>query len=301
MHISGVNPIARKDNLVEVQWDKLKQIINISNKYNVPIVTVGDIFDTPIIANSLLQKFGNIISKLNKELYFVFGNHDLIGHSIQAINRTSLGVIESNNPKIKHIKYFYSNYGYRFDYSDYLQPIQKTKLKQSNILLCHKAVVFPKLIGGKNSWILKDSEFCYNIQTEKELHKYSLILCGHWHKPYIFTYKNTKVINAGSVLRTTINETHQPSIYLLNLKTLEHKKIKLNCNADVLSDKHLQIKKSKTINIDNVRAFVNSIGIGKKEQSLSIVDSLLLITRNLTDQKLVELIEKTIAKVKEAE
>ena len=50
LHISGRNPRARKDDLTIVQFKKLEEIVSISNDYDAPIISVGDILDTSNIS-----------------------------------------------------------------------------------------------------------------------------------------------------------------------------------------------------------------------------------------------------------
>ena len=287
-HLTGKNPIARLDDLVEVQFDKWNEIISISNEYDCPIISVGDIFNVPIIANSILTKFGEVLSKLKNPLYFVWGNHDLMYHSIEVFDRTSLGMLWFNNSKIKHISEFYNDYGVQWDSCDWDQEIDNNG---SEILLIHQAIINPKSVGGKNSWILKDKEFARSIE-EKYLQKYELIICGHWHKRYRFKYNNTLVINPGPIVRRTVEDTELPTIQLINLKTKLNKIIKLESvkpTEDVITSEHLEenIHKIKS----DILEFVNALRNKKLKYTSSFLDNLMLL---LDTHELDKSIEKII-------
>ena len=243
-HFTGKNPIARIGDIVEAQFNKLDEIINLSNKYDAPIIHTGDIFNISIIANSILTQIGTALQDLKNPLYFVWGNHDLLYHSLSLSNRTSLGVMWTNNDKIKHISDFYTNYKIWWSWNDWDSEYGIQWFgSRPDILLTHKAIVSEHKIG-KGSWVLEDKDFCMNIDNHPELKGYKLIICGHWHKPYIFHYKGTKVINPGPVLRRTVEDWLMPSVVLLNTDTLIHKRIYLKAKPpdQVLSKAHIEQK-----------------------------------------------------------
>jgi DNA repair exonuclease SbcCD nuclease subunit len=240
-HITGRNPVARTDDLVTLQFKKWEEIITIANHYQCPIITSGDIFNVAIIANSLLNQFGMILNKLDHPMYFVWGNHDLMYHNLEMWDRTSMGVCWTNNKKLKHISEFYIDYKIPWDYRDWDCPINKNK---SPFLLTHKAVITTQQVG-KNSWILEDKVFADAIENTPELHNYKLILCGHWHKQYILTYNKIKIINAGPIIRRTVDELQQPQVLLIDLNNLLIKKIVLKTappTEEVISSNHIDAK-----------------------------------------------------------
>lgn len=272
-HFTGKNPIARLDDIVEVQFDKWEEIVMLSNKHNVPIIHTGDIFNVSIIANSILTQIGSIMENLKNPLYFVWGNHDLMYHSLDLWDRTSLGILWANNNKIKHISEIYIDYKIEFDYIDWGGTLGFTGANE--ILLTHKAVVSEHKMG-KGSWILEDKDFCMNIDNDPNLKGYKLIICGHWHKPYIFKHKKTLVINPGPVLRRSIEEWLMPSVILLNTDTLLYKRIYLETALPpekVLSKKHIEQKiESYT---DGIIKFIEQLKyITKTDKSKSFMTNL---------------------------
>lgn len=291
-HITGKIPAARLDNLVEVQFKKWEEIVSIANYYDCPIISTGDIFNTAIIANSILSIFGNILSELKHPLFFVWGNHDLLYHSIDMIDRTSLGMLKFNNPKIRHISEFNAIYNINWNYTDWNQPTFNQD--KSNFLLTHQAIINSKMVGGVNSWILKDKEFARNIEIEKELQKYELIICGHWHKKYRFTYKNTTVINPGPLTRRTIEDLDEPTIQLINLENKLKRVIKLKSvkpTEEVISNNHLEfgIHKVKT-DVPFIKEFVDALKSksSKLSSKTNFLNNLMLILDSHTLPKKLE-------------
>jgi len=271
-HFTGKNPIARLDDIVEIQFNKLEEIVMLSNKYDAPIIHTGDIFNVSIIANSILTKIGSILEKLKHPLYFVWGNHDLMYHSLDLWDRTSLGVLWKNSNKVKHISEFYTDYKIEFDYIDWGGTLGFTGANE--ILLTHKAVVSERKMG-KGSWILEDEDFCMNIDNNLHLRGYKLIICGHWHKPYIFKHKETLVINPGPMIRHTIDEWLKPSIVLINTNTLIHKRIYLNTPdpEKVLSRTHIEQNFESVT--DNVLKFIDSLKNKKFSHKKSLLKTIM--------------------------
>jgi predicted phosphodiesterase len=282
-HLTGKNPVARTDDLVAVQFDKWEEIIQIANQYNCPIVSTGDVFHVPIIANSLLNRFGDLLNRLNHPLYFVWGNHDLMYHSLEMWDRTSLGVLWTLIEKVKHISEFSLDYGINWDYRDWDSPIEKSG---SSLLLTHKAVVSEKQLG-KNSWILEDKSFGDAIENEVSLQSYQLIFCGHWHRQYIFNHNGTKVINAGTIIRRTVDERQVPHVILVNLETRLTKQIVLQCakaTDDVISHSHLDAK-AHNIKAD-IAQFVDQLK--QRGNRSDKVESLIEILMKLLDNHELE-------------
>jgi len=293
-HLTGRNPIARKDDLVSVQFEKWEYIVDIANEYDVPIIHTGDIFNVAIIANSLLTKFGEILSKLNNPLYFVWGNHDLQYHSMDMWNRTSLGVLWKNNNKVKHISEFWEDYKIWWAWLDWESNEIKWYGDLPDLFLCHKAVVNTKIAGSSGSWILKDKEFCIPINELK--YDFKLIICGHWHKKYIYKYKNTKIINPGPTIRRTVEEWFMPTVTLLNLDTLIHKNFDISDQdpEQVLSRTHIEQKfESMT---DNVLNFIDSLKNKKVQYRKSFLKTLMHnLDRHELPNKVERLIRTTIS------
>lgn len=296
-HLTGKNPIARIDDLVETQFLKWNEIVSIANHFNCPIITPGDILNVPIIANSILTRFGEIIQRLQHPIFFAWGNHDLMYHSLDMWNRTSLGVLWSNSTKVKHISEFHGDYGIAWDYIDWNQDLVS---QNSKFLLTHKAVVYTKQIG-KNSWILDDPEFAFNFDDDKFLQNYELIICGHWHRQYQFRRNNTTIINGGTFVRRTVEEKDFPAVNLINLDNKLRRRIKLKCAKpidQIISKKHLE-EKLHVVQQD-IKQFVESLRNTTVKDSAKFMDNLMnLLDIHELDPAIEKLLREFVAKVME--
>ncbi len=290
-HLSGRNPIARKDDLVEVQFNKWESVVNISNDNDVPIIHTGDIFNVAVIANSLLSRFGDIISKLNNPLYFVWGNHDLMYHSLDLWDRTSLGVLWMNNDKVRHISQFWEDYNIWWAWYDWGADDIQWFGDCPDLFLAHKAIVNNKQTGV-NSWILDDKDFCLPV-TELPF-DFKLAICGHWHRQYQFKYKNTKVINPGPMIRRTVEEWFIPTIQLVSLDTLMVKHIKISDldPEQVLSRTHIE-QNIETIT-ENVVKFIEQLRNVNVKHKKSYLKTLIY---NLDQHELPKKVENLIRKL----
>ena len=287
-HLTGRNPIARKDNFIETQFDKWEYVVELANEHDVPIVHTGDIFNVAIIANSLLSRFGAILRKLNNPLYFVWGNHDLQYHSMEMWDRTSLGVLWKNNDKVRHISEFWKDYKLWWAWWDWGADKIQWYGDAPDLFLCHKAIVHIKQ-GKKSPWILEDKEFCTPIDEIKP--EFRLIICGHWHRRYRFKYNDTRVINPGPMTRRTVEEWFIPTVMLLNLDTLIGRTYKVSeyLPQQILSRTH--IEQSIETMTDNVLKFVDSLKNKKFSHKKSYLKKLM---HNLDQHELPNRIEKLL-------
>jgi DNA repair exonuclease SbcCD nuclease subunit len=301
IHLSGKNPPNRIDDVTEIQFNKIEEIVNIANTTDTPIICTGDIFHTPIVSNQILSKFGKLINKLKREFYFVFGNHDLQYHDIIRVDRTSIGVIRSNNYKIRHISEFHKFYGsrMRWAYIDYgaafTNNYLNTEFNKANFLLSHKAIVNDNLINTE-SWIANDVNFCQSVSNFEGMFK--LIICGHWHKPYIYRYKNSLIINPGPVIRRQITEKEIPRIIYIDLETLKYDEIHLSTAPPtelVLREESID-KELRPVE-DRIIHFINNIKHKKGfAQKLKFKDALnVLINDAGTDKKVVNKLKEIMS------
>ena len=308
IHLAGRNPPNRIDDVVtDLQFEKVEEIVDIANQMDVPIICTGDSFHTPTVSNKLLSRLGRIINQLKREFYFVFGNHDLQYHSMEKIDNTSIGVVLSNNCKIRHISEFHKYYGSqnRWAYIDYGAAFTHNYLDaefaKSNFMLSHKAIVNDSLVNTE-SWIADDINFCQAAADFEGMFK--LIVCGHWHKPYIYKHKQTLVINPGPVIRRQITEREIPRVILIDLVTIKYEEFFL-ANAKP-SDEVLRegtIKEELKPIEDRILSFINSIKAKKQiKHGMKFGDSLReLLKSDAVDPEIKAEINDIMATISEKE
>lgn len=94
-HDMGRNPGARIDDYHKAIINKFLEIEQVAYANDVDFITHGgDWFHTPRVAYSLYNEHQRILRRIRKrgiKFYFVPGNHDLYGYSMDTINQTAVG------------------------------------------------------------------------------------------------------------------------------------------------------------------------------------------------------------------
>lgn len=97
-HIRGTSPKNRKDDYILTLEQKFYEILSIIEKEKVDFVLHGgDLFDRPDVSVSIVGRFAKILTKIDKPIYIISGNHDVYGHNPKTINRTILGLLNELN------------------------------------------------------------------------------------------------------------------------------------------------------------------------------------------------------------
>lgn len=255
-HFHGKNDVCRKDDVIITQFEKLKEVVELSNKYNVNIICLGDIFDSSTISYSVYAKVANILNELKNNFYFVWGNHDLLWHSLDLKSSTTLGALEISHPKVKHISELW--------HIDYIDWGERNIPNEGKVLCSHKAII-PKNIKDNIFWDNKDDVAILDGRFKD----YKLILCGHYHKQYIVKNKNQLLINPGPLVRRNVKEINEiPSTILIDENTLKYEAIHLSCaksSDDVISTSHLTSK--ETFINENLKELIETLKTSKTKSS----------------------------------
>ena len=248
LHISGKNPLYRKDNLFEAVKEKISWINNYAREISADaILCTGDIFDKPDTSYGVLNK--DIISLFKDspvEWYAIAGNHDMYGYNPETLTRTPFqtllecDAIEKVGLGEDKCCYLLRREGYplmdgyiltitgvdcnaltdnrqdkEYDYGGCLdERSERTKIR---IHMAH-GFLANKDWGNKIAHT-KISEIADKIDVD-------VVLCGHEHSGFGIVKRNgTLFINPGSVVRVTsgvgdINRTPQIAVIEVNAETL---------------------------------------------------------------------------------
>ena len=244
VHLRDDPPRCREDEFWQTQWEKIKWIRKLSEKYpHATVLCAGDL-------THHWKSSPELISKAIQELppmLVVPGQHDLPEHSLQNLRRSTLLAICCGRPDIQllhsghTVALFDDNndvlvhgYGYHQSWDG-----EETHKNQFNILLWHKMVwhrkePFPGAgIGNEDKRIIQSLKGQFN-----------LVITGDNHQPFVYEKDKTTLINAGSVMRTEVGQMdHKPRAYLIeihNLKTVEVEPKYIPIEKDVVSAAHLE-------------------------------------------------------------
>lgn len=206
-HIKYTAPTFRKETYFEELKDKLNQINIIAKNNNARVITLGDFF------NSYVEDhFESIMYEISDMIYGWFsliGNHDC-KNTEGNLKGTSFGVLEA-------VGYIRTEQPAFLDFYHYFKRETFPKQSKNKIALIHDYIM-PK--GTKENFEYKEC---------KE-NGYNIVFCGHYHYPFDITVGNTRYINPGSLMRSTVKElqlNRTPEVILFNDQSLDVKHIPL--------------------------------------------------------------------------
>jgi len=284
LHITEKAPPCRLDNWMETQERKYAWLRKQQEKYDCPILCSGDLFDKWKNSPYLLAW---ALRNLPDRIWAIPGQHDLPGHSLDDIEKSSIQVL-SDAGKIKLLleDSDWANDGMMYQAFPWGTPLASTDRgfgEYSAVALIHYLVYqskppFPgaENVGGTAKSILK------------KMWGFDLILSGDNHQSFSEVLGNQVLVNSGSFMRTRADQIeHKPSIYLWCAKTNEVERVYIPIEKGVISRNHIDVKNDKN---ERIEAFVSKLK-DNKEIGLSFTDNLELY---LKKNKVSKSIEKVI-------
>lgn len=97
-HIKGKSPSTRIDDFTTTMELKLKDFFSYGHEQNVDFfVCGGDFVDSPYTSARFAKRVGKLIKEnlKGKELFFVWGNHDIVAWNPRTIDDTSFGLFQA--------------------------------------------------------------------------------------------------------------------------------------------------------------------------------------------------------------
>lgn len=267
-HLTDQTPPCRTDDYLETQADKYDQIRTLQEKYKIPILVAGDIFDFWKPSPFLLRW---ALDNLPDDIYAIPGNHDLPAHNIGRYEESGFGVLEAAG-KVRWVREagkgsasFKKGFGiiYGYHYGKEIDPDPLYFELGTSVAMIHQFVYkgrapFPGA-QGKLSGILKQTS------------KYDLVLIGDNHKPFTHREGNTLYVNPGSLTRRKADQiNHKPRVYLYYAESNEIEPVYLSIDPSAVSRFHLDKNKERDERIDS---FVNKLK-GNFDLSLDFEENL---------------------------
>lgn len=206
-HIKYTAPTFRKETYFEELKDKLNQINIIAKNNQARVITLGDFF------NSYVEDhFESIMYEISDMIYGWFsliGNHDC-KNTEGNLKGTSFGVLET-------VGYIRTEPPAFLDFYHYFKRETFPKQSKNKIALIHDYIM------------PKDTKENFEYKECKE-NGYNIVFCGHYHYPFDITVGNTRYINPGSLMRSTVKElqlNRTPEVILFNDQSLDVRHIPL--------------------------------------------------------------------------
>lgn len=234
LHLGEKQPLCRTDNFAKAQLSKLQWLVQLSKKHgNAPVLVAGDISDKPVIPTEMLASSIKILRKL-KGLYGVAGQHDLPGHSMDNLGRSSLGVLLS---------------------ADVLTLLTETPVTlpcgaevvgaswgedipdHGDILVAHRFTYM-----GRSPWPGCPAEARATWLMENTPQQ--TVLTGDNHVPFIYKADGGQLlVNPGSMMRRRADQAkHKPRVYLWSADTNTAKVAYFPIESGVITREHIDPK-----------------------------------------------------------
>ena len=275
MHIKYTAPVFRKNTYYEELLNKIDQINVLMNKYTATPICLGDLFNSYVedyfetIAYDLSSKFKGLWSS-------IVGNHDcknLDGN----LKGTSFGVLNKANILLLPDSYFPF-----MDYFHYYKRKEFTGKSKNKIAFIHDYV----MPNGTNE------NFEYKECFEND---YKIVFCGHYHYPFDVVVGQTRYINPGSLMRSTIKElelNRTPEVILFDSDTLEVQHIPLKVKPlQEVSNPLEENKLDSTFESKFVDMLLKNDLNGDSNDIIS------LLQKNKVDDKIIEYIKAKMEEI----
>ncbi len=266
-HLRVDTPLCRTDDFFTAMERKIDFILDLSKEHDCLILIAGDLGIKPQWPNWLLEWTINKFE--GHEIIMIPGQHDLPNHRLDLWEKSGIGVLQAARV-IKAIG-IANDATYEIDnlfelaafpYGE--KMIQKLKDNLPIIAITHQMI-----IESKPLW--PGQEAPKGHQILKKFSGYNLILSGDNHNAFVAEYQGRKLVNPGSMMRTTADqESHRPRVYLWYASTNDIEPIYLPIEQGVISRIHIDVVQDRE---NRNKAFIKRIAKDTKIQ-LSYEDNL---------------------------
>lgn len=216
-HLRGSTPRSRTDKYPEALWHKFVQITQIIKDRQIQaVLNGGDLFDSPVPAQSLINEYLQLFLSWDIPIYSVIGSHDKFGYNNDTLPRTALGTLIAAdaiqlidesiwigpNTNISGVSHSY-------DLDDNPKNYYRAKMDNSYMIqLAHGMLVDQPFFGQYT--LLAD------VKTEADL-----VIGCHYHPGFgPIVHGKTTFINIGSLGRTErIVRLYEPGVLYINTDT----------------------------------------------------------------------------------
>jgi len=310
VHLRSTRPAMRKDDFVETQFAKMREIADIFRREHCfAALCTGDLFDRHDPTISLLNRCYDLFDVYEGRFYLPPGNHDLYGSSMTQLENSALyNLVKTGRVTLldekgsweadTDIKRFGNNvhiWGTSYFHEKPLQPLDQEDLYLHGvfkILVAHHMVLEDKL------WVEQPEDSFDLPQDFVAKHPgFQLILTGHYHYRVDTKVGDTEVINPGAVVRIKASKGDmalQPSVVVYDTCTREKLWIPLSSAKPV--DEVFR-PKEEAVDQDNpeLEAFVQAVMASSADAgSLDKIVSMVL-KQSSCSEEVAKLVREKIA------
>jgi len=236
-HLKETTPINRiEDDFLALQFSKINQVFKIASDEKVDYVLHGgDVFDNWKVSNRML---GEVIRQLKSYNPFILqgiiGNHDVPGYNLNSIYDSSLGVLIKNKQYLNVDLFFNIKIIHTRPHATInIEENYFNKKEKFNIIISHDMIT-PNEVPYEHI-------LCSNLDGSVPI-----ILCSHYHKPFIIVAKKTVFLNPGALTRLSIEDDYKPGVIIFEInkkqELIDMKRVELS-NVKSFKDAFKEVKK----------------------------------------------------------
>lgn len=258
IEIRSHTPVCRTDDHWKALNRKMQWLRDLQEKHKCPVFDGGDLFDKKYKQHPSHDLLQWAVKNIPRPFFTVPGNHDLPGRSVANFQKSAMAVLQAAGVVWTNQSYSTGKYVIqidRFPWGEKIDPEPKgpKTANEYRVALVH-AMVYDRHepFPGCDGWEKR--------KLVRHLCDYDLVLCGHNHQTFTATYRNTILVNPGSLMRNDANQMDfEPSVFLwyAGQQKIERVKVPIDPGPKVITRKHLDEVKKKEIRLD---AFVEKLG-----------------------------------------
>ena len=264
-HIRNTAPRCRSDkDWMQTQKNALWKLLEYAEAHDCDIFVVGDLFhsvsDTSFECVQLIQGLALALKKIGKRLYILAGNHDLLYHSEDNIERSAIGILfkSENIFPISSVEGVSApNFGGEVD--------RTKKIVFTHVLTFPDRDNVPPNVNALTAYDLLD-----------EYPEAEYIFTGDYHHSFHVEEKDRHVINPGCLLRQVADmKDYKPLCYLVDTDSGSVDTLYIGDDDNLIDDSYLikeeareqrieefvdKLKETKNVSLDfveNVRKYMD--------------------------------------------
>lgn len=281
-HLRSQLPRCRKDeNWIETQKKMINQVVEYCKKYESNLFIVGDIFhshsETTVEVIQLVQNTAKELKKYGLSIYIIGGNHDLLFHSSQNINKSAIGILL----KTENI-FPISSYSDEISAGNFDEETENKKIIFKHILVFPDTKSLPPNVDAITAKeLLSEYDECQWMFT------------GDMHKNFHYEKNGRHVINPGCLIREVSDmKDYQNGIYFVDTEKEIVEFLPIIDNEEFVDDSYILKEKEKE---ERIEKFADKL---KETKNISL-DFISNVEQSISENKISDELKETIEELLE--
>ena len=245
LHLRADRPRCRlDDDWMEFQESGLTAIAEAANSHGCPVFVAGDIFNKPVVPGEVVSQFVRFCKKVKDMVYIIAGNHDLPFHSMEFVDKSSIGILFNVTRISPHFKTFSDT---SVGYANFGEDIRDCA---DQVLVIHQ-LTFPD-----SKSIPPNVEATTAEELLEKYPRYKCIVTGDCHVPFVYRKDDRMVVNPGHMNIQKNNELDQPRVYFVDTVHSIAEEIDLPENYDLVTDEYIKQDEARE---EKIQSFVEKL------------------------------------------